>query len=83
MSPVCVRVQSEHCGISGRVGADELWLLVWGLLWNNVAVCIHFQEGVISPSGMRYLGKVLGRIGGPTLLAQGRAGNQDVILVVK
>lgn len=61
-------MESEHCGVTGRVGAGELWLLVLCLLWNNV-LGTHFQEGVVSPSGIRYLGNPPGRARGPLLLA--------------
>lgn len=41
--------------------AGALWLLVWGLLWNNVIP-------VVSPSGIRHIRKLLSRTGGFMLL---------------
>lgn len=47
--------------MSRKVGTGELWLLLWGLLWNNVVLSTHFQ--VVSLSGIRHLGKLLSRTG--------------------
>ena len=79
MSPICFKsTVSEPCGITGRVGAGELWLLVLYLLWNNV-LSTHFQEGVVSPSGIRHLGNLPGRARDPLLLAYERVESHGVV----